>query len=234
MGRRRVTAAQPRWTAPLRAGLFALLFLGMTAPVAMAQSFRIARVQYGGDGDWYGDERAIETLLAYTRVHTLLDVPLKEDAVTLLDERLFDYNVLYIVGHGNIEFTAEEARRLRRYLDAGGFLIANDDYGFDVALQREMAKVFPEQPFAEIPYEHPLFSAHYTFASGLPKIHEHDGKRPQALGLTCEGGRLCVFYNVETDLGDGWNPEGVHDDPPEAREAALQMGVNLLAYALTR
>ncbi len=205
----------------------------MAAPSADAQSFRIARVQYGG-GDWYGDDGALETLLRYTRLHTLLDVPEQSEVVTLLDDRLFGVSVLYMVGHGNVELTPPEATRLRRYLDAGGFLIANDDYGFDAALRREMAKVFPEQPFAELGYEHPLFGAHYTFATGLPKIHEHDGKRPQALGLTCEGGRLCVFYDVEADLGDGWNPEGVHNDPPEVRERALQMGVNLLTYALTR
>lgn len=203
------------------------------APPATAQSFRIARVQYGGGGDWYGDERALETLLAYARVHSLLDVPAKEETVTLLDDRLFGVNVLYLVGHGNVEFSPEEARRLRRYLDAGGFLIVNDDYGLDPAIRREMAKVFPDQPFAEIPYGHPLFSAHFAFPSGLPKIHEHDGRRPQALGLTCEGGRLCVFYNAESDLGDGWNPPEVHGDPPEIREQALRMGVNLLAYALT-
>lgn len=202
-------------------------------PAAAAQSFRIARVQYGGGGDWYGDERALETLLAFTRAHTLLDVPAKEETVTLLDDRLFGVNVLYLVGHGNVAFTDGEARRLRRYLDAGGFLIVNDDYGLDVAIRREMAKVFPGQAFAEIPYGHPLFSAHYAFPNGLPKIHEHDGKRPQAFGLTCEGGRLCVFYDVEADLGDGWNPPEVHRDPPEVRERALQMGVNLLTYALT-
>lgn len=200
-------------------------------PVA-AQSFKLARVQYGGGGDWYGDEKALETLLAYTRAHTLLDVPAKEDVVTLADDRLYAYPVLYLVGHGNIELSDAEAQRLRRYLDAGGFLIVNDDYGFDAALRREMRKVFPEQAFAEIPYGHPLFSAHYSFPNGLPKVHEHDGQRAQAFGLTCADGRLCVFYSFEADLGDGWNPPEVHGDPPAVREAALRMGVNLLAYAL--
>jgi len=216
--------------------LMPLLFCAFLSPLSalpsVAQSFKIARVQYGGGGDWYGDERGIETLLAYARAHTLLDVPAKEDVVTLSDDRVYAYNLLYLVGHGNVEFSADEARRLRRYLNAGGFLIINDDYGFDLAIRREMRKVFPEQNFAELPYGHALFRAHYEFPSGLPKVHEHDGKRPQAFGLTCEGGRLCVFYAYEADLGDGWNPPDVHGDPPAVREAALRMGVNLLAYAL--
>lgn len=221
-----------RLTKPLASGLWLLAIVAITAPVAHAQAFKIARVQYGGGGDWYGDERALEELLRYTRAHTLLDVPAKEDAVTLTDDRLFGYPFLYLVGHGNVEFTADEAGRLRRYLDGGGFLVVNDDYGLDPAIRREMAKVFPDQPFAEIPYGHPLFRAHYAFPDGLPKVHEHDGKRPQAFGLTCADERLCVVYIYETDLGDGWNPPEVHNDPPEIREAALRMGVNLLAYAL--
>lgn len=208
-----------------------LLTLLFAAPLAHGQALRVARVQYGGGGDWYGDERALETLFSFARANSLLDLPEKEDTVTLDDDRLFTYHVLYLVGHGNVAFTEDEARRLRRYLDGGGFLIANDDYGLDPALRREMKKVFPEQEFAELPTGHPLFSAHFAFPNGLPKIHEHDGQRPQALGLTCARQRLCVFYNVEADLGDGWNPAEVHRDPPEVREAALRMGVNLLTYA---
>ena len=214
----------------LGAGAFAPGPAAAQAPAAV----RVARVQYGGGGDWYGDERALETLFAFARTNSLLDLPPKEDVVTLADDRLFTYHVLYLVGHGNVAFTDDEARRLRRYLDGGGFLIVNDDYGLDPAIRREMAKVFPDQTFAEIPTGHPLFTAHFAFPEGLPKVHEHDGKRAQAFGLTCEGGRLCVFYDYEADLGDGWNPPDVHGDAPAVREAALRMGVNLFAYALTR
>lgn len=216
----------------VRGLLLALLLLA--APLAHAQALRVARVQYGGGGDWYGDERALETLFAYTRQHSLLDVPEREDTVTLDDDRLFAYHVLYLVGHGNVAFSDAEARRLRQYLDGGGFLIVNDDYGLDVPIRREMKKVFPDQDFAELPTGHPVFSAHFAFPNGLPKVHEHDGRRPQAFGLTCAEQRLCVFYDYEADLGDGWNPPEVHHDPPEIREAALKMGVNLLAYAALR
>lgn len=220
-----------RWPA----GLALAVLLALAAPQARAQeaAVRVARVQYGGGGDWYGDERALETLFAYARAHSLLDLPAKEQTVTLADDRLFSYHVLYLVGHGNVEFSPAEAARLRRYLDGGGFLIVNDDYGLDAPIRREMKKVFPEQAFAELPIGHPLFRAHYDFPAGLPKVHEHEGKRPQAFGLTCRDGRLCVFYDYEADLGDGWNPPEVHGDPPATREAALKMGVNLFAYALT-
>lgn len=215
--------------------LWMALLLLLAAPLPLAaQALRVARVQYGGGGDWYGDERALETLFAYARQHSLLDLPEREDTVTLDDDRLFSYHVLYLVGHGNVEFSAAEARRLRQYLDGGGFLIVNDDYGLDVAIRREMKEVFPDQDFAELPTGHPVFSAHFAFPNGLPKIHEHDGRRPQAFGLTCAEQRLCVFYDYEADLGDGWNPPEVHHDPPDVREAALKMGVNLLAYAAMR
>ena len=196
-------------------------------------SIRIARVKYSGGGDWYSDERSLVELLAFVREETLLDVAPQEDVIELTSDKLFTYPYIYLTGHGNVLFSQEEAERLRRYLTGGGFLHIDDNYGLDPHIRREMKKVFPESEFVELPWEHPLYSAHFQFDRGLPKIHEHDGKAPQGFGLVHEG-RLVVFYTYESDLGDGWEPEAVHDNPPQKRLAALQMGANILVFAMRR
>ena len=192
----------------------------------------IARVQYGGGGDWYSGD-PLPTLIAYARAHTLLDLNAEPHTVDLETDRLFGYPFLYLNGHGTVALTADEAVRLRRYLDGGGFLYVNDDYGLDASIRAELRKVYPDQELAVLPASHPVYHAHYDFPAGLPKVHEHDGLPAQGLGLFHEG-RLVVFYAYQTDLADGWEPAGTHPDPPEAREAALRMGVNLLVYAMTQ
>ncbi len=194
---------------------------------------RIARVQYGGGGDWYSDERSLPELLAFARQHTLLDVAPEEDVVELTSDKVFQYPYLYLTGHGNVTLTEREADRLRRYLASGGFLHVDDNYGLDPHIRRELKRVFPDQDLVPIPASHPVYRAHFDFPGGLPKIHEHDGEPAQAFGLFHEG-RLVVFYSYQSDLGDGWEPARVHDNPPEKREAALRMGTNLLVYAMTR
>ena len=219
----------------LSLALLAVLF-GSPALEAAAQdqyTFHIARVKYGGGGDWYGDEQSLVELLDFARENTLLDVAPKEDVVELSSDKLFTYPYVYLTGHGNVHFTDDEARRLRRYLDGGGFLHIDDNYGLDKHIRREMKKVFPEQEFVELPFSHPIYHMHYDFPNGLPKIHEHDGKPPQGFGLFAEDGRLAVFYSYESDLGDGWEPTEVHNDPPDVRLKALQMGTNILVYAMT-
>ena len=198
---------------------------------ADAYAVAIARVKYEGGGDWYADEQSLPQLLAFARRHTLLPLAPREDVVELTSEKLFRYPYLYLTGHGNIRLSSAEAERLRRYLDGGGFLHIDDNYGLDRHIRREMRKVYPDQDFVELPASHPIYSAHFAFPGGLPKIHEHDGQPAQGFGLFHEG-RLVVFYSYETDLGDGWEPAAVHDNPPEKREAALRMGTNLLVYAL--
>ena len=192
----------------------------------------IARVQYGGGGDWYSGD-PLPTLIEFARDHALLDLSAEPETVQLDSDRLFLFPFLFLNGHGNVAFTEAEAERLRRYLTSGGFLFVNDDYGLDESLRREMAKVFPEQEFAVLPASHPIYSAHFAFPEGMPKIHEHDGEPAQGLGLFHEG-RLVVFYAYQSDLADGWEPEGVHPNPPDVREQALRMGVNLLVYAMTQ
>ncbi len=207
-----------------------------TGQIVLAQAdyaFRIARVKYGGGGDWYSDESSLPQLLEFVRKHTLLDVAPEEDVVELSTDKLYTYPYLYLTGHGNIHFTNSEASRLRRYLIGGGFLHVDDNYGLDRHIRREMKKVFPEHEFVELPLSHPIYHTHFEFPNGLPKIHEHDGKPAQGFGIVHEG-RLLVFYSYESDLGDGWEPPSVHNDPPAKRKAALEMGANILTFAMLK
>lgn len=220
---------------PLAAALLFIASGGVLAPEATAQddgAITIARVQYGGGGDWYSGD-PLPNLIDFARRNALLDLSPEPATVELTSDRLFLYPFLFLNGHGNVALSDEEAERLRRYLTSGGFLYINDDYGMDEAIRRELARVFPDQELIPLASSHPLYSAHFSFPEGLPKIHEHDGEAAQGLGLFHEG-RLVVYYAYQSDLADGWEPAGVHPDPPEARERALQMGVNLLVYAMTR
>ena len=191
-----------------------------------------ARVQYDGGGDWYANPSSISNLLAAIAERTTLPVERREARVTLLDDRLWDYPFLHVTGHGNIKLSDREVERLREYLARGGFLHVSDNYGLDSSFRREIARVFPERPLVDVPLKHPIYNLVYEFPKGLPKIHEHDGKPPRGLGIFL-GDRLAVFYDYESDLGDGWEDPDVHKDPPELHEAALRMGVNLFVYAIT-
>jgi hypothetical protein len=214
------------------AGLLGLLWLGLVLPgQAQTYTFHIATIKYSGGGDWYQGQSPLPTFLRYVRANTLLDVAPEPEVVELTSDKLFTYPFVFLSGHGNIVLTDLEAERLRRYLTGGGFLYIDDDYGLDRFIRREMKKVFPELEFVELPYSHPIYHTHYEFTGGLPKIHEHDNKAPQGFGLLYEG-RLVAFYTYETNLSDGWEPPEVHDNPPEKREAALQMGTNILTYVL--
>lgn len=194
-------------------------------------SITIARLQYDGGGDWYANPSSLPNLLAAVRDRTGIPVARREATVTPLDPALRDYPYLYMTGHGNVAFTPAERSALRDYLLSGGFLHADDNYGLDESFRAEMEAIFPDARLTEIPADHPVFHSLYDFDEGLPKIHEHDGKPPQAFGIFLDG-RMVVFYSYESDLGDGWEDEDVHDDPPQIREQALRMGVNLFLYVL--
>lgn len=216
-----------------RAILLIAMLVSVGSVSAQDYAFKIARVKYGGGGDWYSDETSLQKLLAFVRSQTLLDVAPEEEVVELSSDKLFTYPYIYLTGHGNVHFTESEAARLRRYLINGGFLHIDDNYGLDRHIRREMKKVFPEHEFVELPFSHPIYHVHFDFPNGLPKIHEHDGKPPQGFGIVHEG-RLLVFYSYESDLGDGWEPPSVHNNPPEKRLAALRMGTNILTFAMLR
>lgn len=193
---------------------------------------KVAAVKYSGGGDWYQAQTPLPNFLEYVRQNTLLDVEPQPEVVELSSDKVFSYPFLFISGHGNVAFSDDEARRLRRYLENGGFLYVDDDYGMDEYIRREMKKVFPEREFAELPFDHEIYHTHYSFPSGPPKIHEHDNEAPRGFGLFHDG-RLVVYYTYETNISDGWESPEVHNDPPEKREEALRMGTNIITYAMT-
>ncbi len=202
---------------------------GQTPPGALT----ITRLHYGGGGDWYADPSSLPNLIDYARQQTGIRIAPEEARAAVGDDTFWGSTYLYLTGHGNIHFTDEEAGLLRSHLIAGAFLHTDDNYGMDRAFRREMKKVFPDKDWVELPPDHPIFHVVFPFPEGLPKIHEHDGKRPQGLGLFHEG-RLIMFYTYECDLGDGWEDPQVHEVSPELRAAALRMGTNIIAYALSR
>ncbi len=195
-------------------------------------SIKLARVKYSGGGDWYNDPSSEINLLRYVKANTEIEVFPKYEYVDLASDNLFLYPLIYLTGHGNVNFSEREAQNLRAYLENGGFLYIDDDYGLDKYIRKEMKKVFPNQEFVELPFSHDIYHVHYDFPGGLPKIHEHDDNPPRGYGLFSNG-RLAVFYAVESNLADGWADPEVHKDPQAKREKALQMGTNILVYALT-
>lgn len=207
-------------------------FLLVLALLVGQYDFTIARLKYEGGGDWYSNPSALPNLLRAVNERTTIRAPQREDAVEITDPKLFDHPFLFLNGHGNIRFTDEEVKILREYFAAGGFLHADDNYGMDSSFRREMRRIFPSSPLVELPLDHPIYRAFYDFPKGLPKIHEHDNKPSQGFGIFYEN-RLAVFYSYECDLGDGWEDPDVHQDPPEKREAALRMGINIIVYCLT-
>jgi hypothetical protein len=202
-------------------------------PRSVSSAVKIARVKYAGGGDWYNDPSAEPNLLAFVHEQAGLDVDARYQFVDVGDDKLFAYPFLFLTGHGNIALGNDEVQRLRTYLENGGFLYADDDYGMDRAFRREMKKVFPGQDFVELPFEHPLYHILFQFPAGPPKTHEHDGKPPRGYGLFHDG-RLVVYYTYEANPSDGWADPDVHNDPEEKRQEALRFGANVVLYALTR
>ena len=216
----------------------ALLFCWGITPVVFSQTtassaFALARVKYHGGGDWYNDPSAIPNLLKFMRQHTTMNLANDEQHVELMEEALFAQAMIFMTGHGRISFAPEEARRLREYLLGGGFLYADDDYGMDKFFREEMKKVFPDKQWVEIPFSHRIYHCHFDFPNGVPKTHEHDGRPPKAFGLFHDG-RMIAYYTWETNISDGWADPDVHNDPPPVREQALQMGTNIVVFALTQ
>ncbi len=202
-------------------------------PPPGAREFSIARLKYGGGGDWYEDRTSLVNLLRALRERGAIPVAGEREAVVEPGAAvLFQYPFVFACGHGNIKLTATEVLNLRRYLTSGGFLWVDDDFGIDPSLRRELKRVFPDAPLIELPFSHPIFREPYDFPSGLPKIHEHDGGPARAYGIVRDG-RLVVFYSHDCDLGDGLEDEQIHHDPPEKRESALRMSINIVHYALT-
>ncbi|MCK9407926.1 MAG: DUF4159 domain-containing protein [Bacteroidetes bacterium] len=195
--------------------------------------FRIARLKYSGGGDWYNDPSAEVNLLKFAQQNAGIDTDPKYEFVEISNDNFTSYPFIFMTGHGNVVFTDFESRRLRTYLENGGFLYIDDDYGMDKAIRREMKKVFPEYDLVELPNSYGLYSCLYQFPNGIPKTHEHDNKPPQGFGLFHQG-RLIVYYTYETNPSDGWVDADVHNNPPEKREEALRFGTNIIVWSLTQ
>jgi hypothetical protein len=212
--------------------LAVLLTMAWMCAGAEAGRFQIARLKYRGGGDWYSDPTSLPNLHRQVERALGIEVAREEARLSIMDENLFAFPFVYMTGHGKIRFSDEEAARLRHYLVSGGFLWADDNYGMDEHFRREIRKVFPEAELTELPFDHEIYHIIYDFPEGLPKIHEHHGGPPHGYGIFYDG-RLVVFYSYNTDIGDGLEDPEVHRDPPEKRQAAMRMAVNIAAYALT-
>lgn len=213
-----------------------LLFLFLLPSVVLAQNsgaFEIARVQYRGGGDWYNDPSSLSNLISYVNRQVPISINADYNDVALGSSDIHNYPFLFLTGHGTITANNSEIGNLRSYLENGGFLYVDDDYGLDEHIRDLMIRVFPDEEFIELPFNHPIYSQVFHFENGLPKIHEHDNKAPRGYGLFHEG-QMVMFYTYESNLGDGWADAEVHNNPQEKREDALKMGVNILVAALTR
>lgn len=210
--------------------LFSILFF---ASSFSSPSYRMARLKYGGGGDWYSSRTALTNLIKYCNEEINTNFYSEEAIVETGSSEIFNYPYIFATGHGNIIFSDDEAQNLRKYLTSGGFLHLCDNYGMNAYVRIAMKKVFPELDFVELPFNHPIFQKPYSFPNGLPKIHEHDGKRPQAFGIIYKGKLVCL-YDYECDLGNGWEDLGTYgSDKAETHEKALKMGANIINYILT-
>lgn len=212
--------------------LFCVLSYFLLGSAIFLPSFKIAKLKYSGGGDWYANKTSLPNLIAYANRTAHTNIHPSEDIVEPGSPSLYLYPFLHLTGHGNVVFSAAEAQNLRNYLIGGGFLHIDDNYGLDQYIRTEIKKIFPENELIELPFTHPIYSIKFKFPNGLPKVHEHDGKRPQGFGILHKG-RLVLYYTYECDLGNGWEDAQVYNNPPEIREKALQMGTNILSYALT-
>ncbi|MCF7920136.1 MAG: DUF4159 domain-containing protein [Candidatus Cloacimonetes bacterium] len=215
----------------LKRYFFCLLFAG-SLPLLALEKPQIARLHFDGGGDWYNNPDMIPNMVEVLNNELNTGFATEEAIVTPSETRLFEFPFVVMTGHGNISFSENDAENLRKWLLRGGCLYADDDYGMDESFRREIKKVFPEKELAELPASHPIFSSFYQLSAGTPKIHKHDDKRPQTFAIFDEDGRLMVLYTYETNITDGWS--NAHDDPPQVRQQAFKMGVNILYYLFTK
>lgn len=209
------------------------ILIALFSFVSIGQSsYQVAVMKYSGGGDWYSNPTSLPNLVKFCNQHLGTNISTDVETVAVGDPSIFNYPFVHMTGHGNVVFSADDAENLRNYLLGGGFLHIDDNYGMDKFIRTEIQKVFPNNEFVELPYTHPIFHQKFKFDKGLPKIHEHDKKRPQAFGILHEG-RLVCLYTFECDLGDGWEDEEVHGDSKEKRQDALRMGANIIQYAFT-
>lgn len=213
-----------------------LVFICCTSSFTLAQkySYQIAVLKYNGGGDWYANlETSLPNLIQFCNKNLKTNINTEQAIIEASSSEIFNYPFIHLTGHGNVIFNPEEVENIRNYLIAGGFLHISDNYGIDKFIRSQMKLIFPDAEFVEIPFSHPIYHQQFDFNNGLPKIHEHDDKKPQGFGIFHED-RLVCFYDYECDLGDGWEDAEVHNDSEEKRTQALKMGANIISYAFTQ
>ena len=198
---------------------------------AQRSTYQFAVLKYSGGGDWYANPTAVPNLVKYCNQYLNMNINQEVAEIEVGSPEIINYPFIHMTGHGNVVFSNEDAENLRNYLLNGGFLHIDDNYGMDESVRREIVKVFPNKELVELPASHKIYRQTYTFDNGLPKIHEHDNKRAQGFGIFHEG-RLVLYYTYETDLGDGWEDQEVHNDSDAARQKSLMMGANIVQFAL--
>jgi hypothetical protein len=206
------------------------IYFILTTTVLLAQD--VAVLKYKGGGDWYSNPTALPNLVKYCNDNINTNINENIQTVEVGSTDIFQFPLVHMTGHGNVFFSDDDAENLRNYLISGGFLHIDDNYGMEPYITKELKKVFPNNELREIHKDHEIFNTAFNFPNGLPKIHEHDGKAPQAFGIFHED-RLVLLFTFESDLGDGWEDAEVHNDPEEVREKALKMGANIVKYAFT-
>ena len=212
--------------------LIALTSLLLFTSTTFQPSFKIAKLKYQGGGDWYANKTSLPNLIEFCNKNLGVNIAPEEGIVEAGSVDIFQYPLIHMTGHGNVVFSSNEIQNLRNYLIGGGFLHIDDNYGLDKYIRPELKKIFPESELIELPFTHEIYHQKYNFNNGLSKVHEHDGKAPKGYGILYKG-RLVVFYTYECDLGNGWEDQQVYHDPEEIRTKALQMGANIISYALT-
>ena len=211
--------------------LLVVLICVLKTTIVFSQTYQIGLLKYSGGGDWYANlETSLPNLIKFCNTNLKTNINPEQAVVEVGSAEIFNYPFIHMTGHGNVVFSNQEADNLRKYLLSGGFLHISDNYGMDKFIRTQLKKVFPELELTELPYSHPIYHQAYQFDKGLPKVHEHDNKAPQGFGLIFEG-RLICFYDVECDLGDGWESFDIHKDSEEMHEKALKMGANIISYA---
>ena len=209
--------------------LIVFIFISIGYITFSQGTYQLAVLKYNGGGDYYANPTALPNLITFSNQNLATNISKEVPYVEVGSQNLFLYPFIHMTGHGNVVFSPTEAENLRNYLLGGGFLHIDDNYGMDQFIRTELKKVFPNNELVELPFNHPVFHQKFDF-NGLPKIHEHDGKRPQAFGIIVDGRLVCI-YTYETDLSDGWEDSQVHGDSADKRRQALQMGANILMYA---
>ena len=210
-----------------------LSFFVLSNYTSAQSSYQIAVLKYGGGGDWYSNPTSLPNLIEFCNQNLKTNIKPEVEIVEVGSVDLFNYPFIHMTGHGNVIFSDEEANNLRTYLLSGGFLHIDDNYGMDPFIRTELKKVFPNEELTELPTTHPVFNQKYKFKDGLPKIHEHDKKKPQLFGIFIEG-NIVLLYTYETDLGDGWEDQEVHNNSESNRLKALKMGSNIIEFVFNR